>query len=156
MDSGQRQDAGLQQSATTTPIVGTERSNLVVYLQLILTMFLWGFAWPVGRLLATDLPPVSIAALRYASVVPVLFTAMWIRRQRVSLEKDWVLELVAMGLLSTTLYQIFFLYGVRYAAASDDSLVVGIGPVLIAIIASFVLDERLTRTKALGFVSGLA
>jgi len=74
----------------------------------------------------------------------------------VSLEKDWILELVAMGLRSTTLYQIFFLYGVRYAAASDDSLVVGIGPVLIAIIASFVLDERLTRTKALGFVSGLA
>ena len=61
-----------------------------------------------------------------------------------------------MGLFSTTLYQIFFLYGVRYAAASDDSLVIGIGPVLIAIMASFVLNERLTKTKGLGFISGLA
>jgi len=61
-----------------------------------------------------------------------------------------------MGLFSTTLYQIFFLYGVRYAAASDDSLVIGIGPVLVAIMASFVLNERLTKTKNLGFISGLA
>jgi drug/metabolite transporter (DMT)-like permease len=74
----------------------------------------------------------------------------------VNLRREWIVELVAMGLFSTTLYQIFFLYGVRYAAASDDSLVVGIGPVLIAIMASFVLNEHLTKTKALGFISGLA
>src|SRR5207253_7502586 len=48
------------------------------------------------------------------------------------------------------------LYGVRYAAASDDSLVIGIGPVLIAIMGSFVLKEALTKTKGLGFISGLA
>src|SRR2546428_6954748 len=67
-----------------------------------------------------------------------------------------MVNLVVMGLFSTTLYQIFFLYGVRYAAASDDSLVIGIGPVLVAIMASFVLNERLTKTKNLGFISGLA
>ncbi|OLD44966.1 MAG: hypothetical protein AUI83_16640 [Armatimonadetes bacterium 13_1_40CM_3_65_7] len=61
-----------------------------------------------------------------------------------------------MGVLNTTLYQIFFLYGVKYAAASDDSLVIGIGPVLIAVMASFVLKEMLTGTKLLGFASGLA
>jgi len=61
-----------------------------------------------------------------------------------------------MGILNTTLYQIFFLYGVKYAAASDDSLVIGIGPVLIAVMASFVLKERSTWTKVLGFASGLA
>ena len=46
---------------------------------------------------------------------------------------EWIVNLVAMGLLSTTLYQAFFLFGVKYAAASDDSLVIGVGPVLIAI-----------------------
>ncbi len=118
-------------------------------------MFLWGLAWPVGRLLAENLPPISIAVLRYAVVVPVLFAILWLRRTRLSIRREWILSLVAMGLLSTTLYQTFFLFGVKYAAASDDSLVIGVGPVLIAILASFVLNEPLTRTKVLGLLSGL-
>lgn len=136
--------------------VQTERQNWAVYGGLILTMFLWGLAWPVGRLLATSLPPVSIAAIRYAIVVPVLFAILWFREHSFRIEKSWIPTLVVMGILNTTLYQIFFLYGVKYAAASDDSLVIGIGPVLIAVMASFILKERLTWIKILGFASGLA
>src|SRR5205809_484692 len=146
----------LQSLSIETTTFRVDGRNWTVYSELVLTMFLWGLAWPVGRLLATDLPPVSIAALRYAIVVPVLFGILKIKGQPIRLERKWIANLVIMGLFSTTLYQIFFLYGVRYAAASDDSLVIGIGPVLIAIMASFVLNERLTKTKGLGFISGLA
>jgi drug/metabolite transporter (DMT)-like permease len=130
--------------------------RLVVYFQLVLTMFLWGLAWPVGRLLATNLPPISIAVLRYAIVVPVLFAILWLKGTKLTIHRQWIVSLVAMGLLSTTLYQAFFLFGVKYAAASDDSLVIGVGPVLIAVMASFVLNEPLTKTKVLGLLSGLA
>ena len=137
-------------------VVHAERQNWAVYSGLVFTMFIWGLAWPVGRLLATNLPPVSIAAIRYAIVIPVLFAILWFREGSFKIDRSWIPTLVVMGILNTTLYQIFFLYGVKYAAASDDSLVIGIGPVLIAIVASFVLKERLTGTKILGFVSGLA
>jgi drug/metabolite transporter (DMT)-like permease len=136
--------------------VRLEHQNLPVYAGLVFTMFVWGLAWPVGRLLATNLPPVSIAAIRYAIVIPVLFGILWFREGSFKVEPSWIPTLVIMGVLNTTLYQIFFLYGVKYAAASDDSLVIGIGPVLIAVLASFVLKERLTVTKILGFASGLA
>jgi drug/metabolite transporter (DMT)-like permease len=139
-------------ASTTTPDV----RNSIVYAQLLLTTFLWGLAWPVGRLLAATLPPVSIAVIRYAIVVPVLFGILRARSHPLTVERKWIVNLVVMGILSTTLYQAFFLYGVKYAAASDDSIVIGIGPVLIAILASLVLNERLTITKALGFLSGLA
>jgi len=144
----------------TTPVhsvvVRAEHQNWAVYSGLVFTMFVWGLAWPVGRLLATNLPPVSIAAIRYAIVVPVLFAILWFREGSFRIDRSWIPTLVIMGVLNTTLYQIFFLYGVKYAAASDDSLVIGIGPVLIAVMASFVLKERLTGTKILGFASGLA
>lgn len=130
--------------------------RLIIYLQLILTMFLWGLAWPVGRLLASSLPPVSIAVLRYAIVIPILFVILRLKGTRLTIRRQWIANLVAMGLLSTTLYQAFFLFGVKYAAASDDSLVIGVGPVLIAVLASFVLNEPLTKTKVLGLLSGLA
>jgi drug/metabolite transporter (DMT)-like permease len=144
----------------TTPVhsavVRAEHQNWAVYSGLVFTMFVWGLAWPVGRLLATSLPPVSIAAIRYAVVVPVLFAILWWREGSFRIDRSWIPTLLVMGILNTTLYQIFFLYGVKYAAASDDSLVIGIGPVLIAVMASFVLKERLTGTKILGFASGLA
>jgi len=153
---GQQSNTDLQRLQTEAATIGVEGRNWIVYSQLLLTMFLWGLAWPVGRLLATNLPPVSIAVLRYTIVVPVLFGILRLKRQSLRLERKWIVNLVVMGVFSTTLYQIFFLYGVRYAAASDDSLVIGIGPVLIAIMASFVLKERLTKTKGLGFILGLA
>ena len=127
-----------------------------LYLKLIATMILWGFAWPVGRLLAENLPPISIATIRYAIVVPAFFLILWLKERSVSVPKAWLKTFLVLGVLNTSLYQAFFLFGVRYAAASDDSLVIGIGPVLVAIMASLTLKEPLTRMKILGLLTGLS
>ncbi len=119
-------------------------------------MILWGIAWPVGRLLATGLPPVSVAAIRYAVVVPVFLSLLWVNEHSVRISRAWVGTFVILGVLSTSLYQIFFLFGVKYAAASDDSLVIGVGPVLVAVLASFIIMEPLTRLKITGLLSGLS
>ncbi len=132
------------------------RSGWTVYGKLVLTMLLWGIAWPVGRLLAVGLPPISIAAIRYSIVVPVFCLLLQVREHSVKIPSAWAKEFVAMGILNTTFYQAFFLFGVRYAAASDDSLVIGVGPVLIAMLAALILGEPLTRLKVLGLVSGLS
>lgn len=137
-------------------------STWTVYAKLIVTMILWGIAWPVGRLLAggstpaTQLPPVSIAAIRYAIVVPVFLLILWLREHSVRIYREWIGTFVVLGILNTTLYQLFFLFGVKYAAASDDSLVIGVGPVLVAVLASFIIKEPLTRLKIAGLLSGLA
>src|SRR3989442_12307587 len=95
----------LQHVPKETTTFEIDSRNWIVYSQLLLTMFLWGLAWPVGRLLATNLPPVSIAVLRYAVVVPVLFGILRAKRQPLKLERKWVSNLIIMGLFSTTLYQ---------------------------------------------------
>ncbi len=132
------------------------RSSWTVYAKLVLTTLLWGIAWPVGRLLAVGLPPISIAAIRYSIVVPVFFLLLQVREHSVKIPRAWAKEFLAMGILNTSFYQAFFLFGVRYAAASDDSLVIGVGPVLIAVLAAAILGEPLTRLKILGLVSGLS
>ena len=119
-------------------------------------MILWGIAWPVGRLLVTGLPPFSIATIRYAIVIPVFLVLLWGREGSFRLPRNWIPTFVLLGILNATLYQAFFLFGVKYAAASDDSLVIGVGPVLIAVLASLVLSEPLTKLKIAGLLSGLA
>lgn len=119
-------------------------------------MALWGIAWPVGGLLANGLPPISIAAIRYAIVIPVFLAILWSREHSFTFPRGWVPTFVILGILNTTLYQAFFLFGVKYAAASDDSLVIGVGPVFIAVMASLIINEPLTKRKVAGLLSGLA
>jgi drug/metabolite transporter (DMT)-like permease len=144
------------QSTVVSTVPKTAHANYIVYSQLILTMLIWGAAWPVGRLLAEGLPTVSIAVIRYLIVVPVLFLILRLREGKIHIQREWIPTLVLLGLFSTTLYQIFFLYGVKYAAASDDSIVIGAAPVMIGVLASFYTQERLTRWKILGLLVGLS
>ena len=120
-------------------------------------MILWGIAWPIGRLLATGLPPVSVAVIRYTIVVPGFFLILWIREGSTKISKEWVSTSAFAAEYSTctSLYQLFFLFGVRYAAASDDSLVIGVGPVLVAVLASVIIKEPLTRLKIVGLLCGI-
>jgi drug/metabolite transporter (DMT)-like permease len=144
------------QSTVVSSVPKTTHATYVVYSQLIFTMLIWGAAWPVGRLLAEGLPTVSIAVVRYLIVVPVLFLILRLREGKIHIQREWIPTLVLLGLFSTTLYQIFFLYGVKYAAASDDSIVIGAAPVMIGVLASFYTQERLTRWKILGLLVGLS
>jgi len=144
------------QSTMVSTVPKSTHANYIVYSQLILTMLIWGGAWPVGRLLAAGLPTVSIAVVRYVIVVPVLFLILRLREGTVHIRREWIPTLVLLGLFSTTLYQIFFLYGVKFAAASDDSIVIGAGPVMIGVLASVYAQERLTRWKILGLLVGLS
>lgn len=130
--------------------------RLFPYILLIITCLLWGVAWAVGRLLAVQLPPVSIAVIRYTIVVLLFFMILKSREKSVSIPKEWFKPFFFMGLFSVALYQAFFLFGVKYTAASDASLVIGVGPVLIAFMAAIFLKERLTREKVLGLVLGFS
>lgn len=126
------------------------------YLKLLLTMFLWGVAWPVGGYVAARSPPISIAVLRYIVVVPVFFLLLRWRDGSVRIPRAWMGSFVFLGVLSVTFYQAFFLFGVHYAAASDDSLVIGLSPLMVAILASFIVKESLGWQKIVGLLMGLA
>jgi drug/metabolite transporter (DMT)-like permease len=118
-------------------------------------MFLWGVAWPVGGFLARGLPLISIAALRYTVVLVVFFALLFWREGSVGIPLSWVGTLALLGFLSVTLYQAFFLFSVHYAAAGDDSLVIGLSPIMVAVLASFIVKESLGWQKVVGLFLGL-
>ena len=58
------------------------RKLAVTNLMMLTVSVLWGVAWPVGRLLATDLLdfPFTVMFLRYSFAIPILFAWMWIKK----------------------------------------------------------------------------
>ena len=114
--------------------------------------FFWGLAWPVGRILATDLLnyPFSVMFLRYIFAVPVLFGWLWFKEGNViPLKRDYS-YLLLLAFTSVFLYQVGYMYGMQKTAASDASLIIGFNPVSVSILSVFILSHNLTRNGILG------
>ena len=119
-------------------------------LMLVAVAVIWGVTWPVGHELAAEAPLFSTMALRYALAVPLLFGWLALREGvRLPPRGAWG-PLAAMALTSVVAYQVCFMYGVRYTAASDASLIIASGPVITALLSVALLAYRLERRSAAG------
>ncbi len=125
-------------------------------LMLVAVAAIWGVTWPVGHELAAEAPLFSTMALRYALAVPLLFGWLALREGvRLPPRGAWG-PLAAMALTSVVAYQVCFMYGVRYTAASDASLIIASGPVITALLSVALLAYRLERRSVAGLAAGFA
>ena len=130
------------------------RKLLITNLMMLAVSALWGLAWPVGRILATDLVelPFTVMFLRYTFALPVLFIWMWYREGHiVPKQSDWR-PLALMAVTSVFLYQIGYMYGMQRTAASDASLVIGFNPIFVAILSVFVLSHKFSSKGLVGIL----
>ncbi|MBJ09288.1 MAG: hypothetical protein CMB63_04655 [Euryarchaeota archaeon] len=119
---------------------------------MLFVAFFWGLAWPVGRILATDLLnyPFSVMFLRYIFAIPVLFGWLWFKEGNVIPMKRDYSYLLLLAFTSVFLYQVGYMYGMQRTAASDASLIIGFNPVSVSILSVFILSHNLTRNGLLG------
>ena len=123
-----------------------------IYILMFLVAFFWGLAWPVGRILATDLLsyPYSVMFFRYLFAIPVLFGWLWFKEGNVvPLKRDYS-YLLLLAFTSVFLYQFGYMFGMQKTAASDASLIIGFNPVSVSLLSVFVLSHSLTRNGIIG------
>lgn len=133
------------------------------YVLLLITVFLWGLAWPVGRLIVStefgpSIPPFIIIINRYIIFVSLLFLVTYLKEGSIGFsfyEKHWK-ELSVMGFISVTIYQFGYLYGETYTAASDASLVVATSPIIVLFVAAALIKESITPIKIFGSILAFA
>jgi drug/metabolite transporter (DMT)-like permease len=135
--------------------VGGERRG--AYVALLVCMVAFGGTWPAGKVAAEHVAPATIAVARFVSAATLLslwgrFTGRPVRRPAL---RDLPL-VVVLGFTVVFAYNLFFLYGVRHAPASDGSVLVpGLIPVATTLLAWPVLGERPARRTALGLAVAL-
>tara|TARA_B100000959_G_scaffold168093_1_gene176099 strand:+ start:600 stop:1529 length:930 start_codon:yes stop_codon:yes gene_type:complete len=136
----------------------SNRKLAITNLMMLTVSVLWGVAWPVGRLLATDLLelPFTVMFLRYSFAVPILFAWMWAKEGNVVPKVEDRKALIIMAFTSVFLYQIGYMYGMQKTAASDASLVIGFNPIFVAILSVFALSHKLTRESISGIILSFA
>ena len=131
-------------------------SNVAIHVKLIVVAAIWGFGWPAGRVVATELPPIGSAWVRYVMVV-IMFLAYlkWSNQWILPSKTQWK-HVAWIGLFSTFVYQSMFMYGMRYTAAGDASLMITFNPLFTAFLAVLFLGERMSWRLFGGLVLAFA
>jgi drug/metabolite transporter (DMT)-like permease len=135
-------------------------SPLTAYILLVAATIIWGGSWPLGRWLVSEdiggetIPPLIIAVLRYFIVIWCFFALLKWREGSLNfslIKSNWK-PIALMGFTSVTIYQIGYLIGEYYTAASDASLIVATNPFWVFILSGIFLKEGLGVKKIIGGV----
>ncbi len=126
--------------------IQTRESNAVVSLvPLVLASACWGIATAITKFALTEFPPVTLLVIQLVVSVLFLWSVIAVSRVRVPTFRQW-LPLGILGWLNPGLSYALSLLGLTSTTASMSTLLWATEPVLILLLAAFVLREQLTPT----------
>ena len=119
-----------------------------------MTAFFWGSAFPVAKIVTDKLPPATAALYRFTIALPIFFIIAKIKVGKVTIARKHHLYAAIFGIQQVAMYNYLFFKGVSLTSASNATLIVSSGPIIIAIIASILfVDEKLTPERVVGLFS---
>ena len=128
-------------------------------LLLLLMIVIWGSNFSVVKVALRDFPEVPFNAMRLilgsAVFLAVLRATRDPAKPRPPLTRSDVLQLVFLGLVGTFLYQLCFVGGVRRTSVGNGSLIVGISPIVIALMSAVAGHEHIRPMRWAGVVMAM-
>lgn len=133
---------------------GDEHVKLKSVLMLAAVVIMWGSSFVVIKLGLEEIPPITLAFLRFLLVLPI-FTVLTYFKQGNTLKggilRDWKI-LVFLGSTGVTLGHVLQNVGLKFTTATNSSLIIASNPVFIALLAWMYLREQLSLRQILGIV----
>ena len=123
------------------------------YLKLTGAMFMWGGTWIAGRIIAQELSaPLAAPAIRFLLAGLVLAGVALLGEGHIPRPqngRDWGV-VTGLAMTGIFLYALCFFYGLKHISAGRGALVVALTPVVVALAAWFLGQERMTPVKLAG------
>jgi drug/metabolite transporter (DMT)-like permease len=122
-----------------------------------LVMIVWGITYVVTKAAVREIPPLTLAALRYLIAASVLVPIAMARSGSMRLPRPVSFAPLAwMGLTGIVILTVGFNYGLIYGSASQGALLYALSPAAVAIAAVLWLGETLSRRRIGGIVLSVA
>ncbi|KFF48549.1 multidrug DMT transporter permease [Gammaproteobacteria bacterium MFB021] len=123
----------------------------------LLFLLLWSLGFPVSKIGIEAVDPLLFLALRFVLVLLVLLpAALWLRPPLPPRGREWGHQIVVGALIQT------FYFGFCYtgfslgASAATVALIISLQPIVVALLAPRLLEERVDARRWLGLGLGLA
>ena len=118
-------------------------------------MFLWGLNYSFAKMAVESIDPLAVAMIRILVATPLFFLALS-RGGKVRFTLGDLKTALPLGLSGVLANQVFFITGIRRTTPAHSSLVVALLPIVVLVLANFILGERLTSMKLAGMSVALA
>lgn len=125
--------------------------NLGSHIGLLITITIWASTFINIKIVLLQVPPNTLAFLRFFIAAIVLGIYALITRQPGIRKEDWPMAAFS-GLTGITLYNFFQNQGLKYAGAVDAAILAALAPVFMVILAFLILKEKITRRQFLGII----
>lgn len=120
------------------------------FAQLLAVAFFWGGTWVAGRIAVSEASPLAVASWRFLLAALVLGLVLWhaegVPRWR---GREW-LDVTLLGVSGIFLYNVCFLYGLKFIEAGRGALVVALTPAVIALADWLVFRAPMSPRKGAG------
>jgi drug/metabolite transporter (DMT)-like permease len=128
--------------------------NLKIYLILTGIMFLWGMNVTALKVIVGNFPPITITSLRvFTAGITVFIILSFLKKIRLPSRKEWI-YIIGGGILNVTGHHLFLGLGLKGTSAVNGGLILGLGPLLTALMAILFLGKKLTHVRTIGFIFG--
>lgn len=113
-------------------------------------VLVWGANYVVGKWGMAGFDPLTFNVIRFVGATPILFLLLFALEKNLHVRLKDCYELALIGLVGITIYQTVFMAAVKYATATNASLMLAVSPVFTAIFAWLAGQERLGAQGRLG------
>ncbi len=120
----------------------------------ILYVFLWASAFVPSRILARGAPPISILSVRFMIAGGLLLAGAKVARLAIPRDAGSWLRMFGLGIGGNALYLGLTYVALAHLSAGMGSIVASTNPLVVALVAPFVLREPLTGRKLVGLLLG--
>ncbi|WP_413363602.1 DMT family transporter [Lysinibacillus sp. 3P01SB] len=125
--------------------------NFPPQLLLVLATILWGGNFVIGRAVAGDIPPLTLAFLRWCAAFVVFFPLVYrrTRQEWPMIQANWP-AVIAMAITGVASFNTLVYIGLHYTTSINASLMNSSTPIIIYILSFIFLKERLSKFQLAG------
>lgn len=125
------------------------------HLSLLFVIIIWGSSFASIKILLPQVPPNTIALLRFIMASIALGIFLVITKQP-RLQKKDLPGIFFSGLSGIAIFNVLQNQGLRYAGATDAAILIAMSPVFIALLSWVILKEGISRLQVVGIVIAFA
>ncbi len=130
-------------------------NNLKGHLALFLAQVLYAASFPIAKEVMEDIPYTALLLLRISGAV-ILFWLSSVFFVNEKIEKKDFPRLILLGLFGVAINQSLFLKGLHLTSPINAAIMMITTPILVLIIASILLKDKITLFKFSGIVIGFS
>lgn len=122
---------------------------------MLLVCLIWGFNFSITKSAFDQIPPLPFTAIRFAISSLLLWLVLRVVEAPAKLPPGALRQLVFLGLVGNTLYQLAFMLGLARTTASNSALILSTVPTVVAVFAGMLGLERITVRMRWGIALGM-